>query len=581
MVGVGNSNFGRSRLIELSIRNLGVIEEAAIEFAPGLTVVTGETGAGKTMVLTALSLVAGEKSDSDLIRLGSERLSVTGIFELPSKPGTQLETLLEEQDIDIEDSIILSRIINRDGKSRASISGVPTTVSKLADLCDELMEIHGQHGAVTMTKSSRQRDLLDNFGGERAEIALAEYKKALESFQEIERRLHDLDKSESSRVAKIEELETLLKDEAKLKPKAGELEDLENKISILENLEDLRIHLSEIREALTSDEYGALRGIDRARKAFAALSVKDERFSEKLKRAESAYFDLSDLANEGGILLEELNGGGLSLDEMLERKGAIKGFAKKHGGEGDIEEQLQRALERAKAAKNEIADLSGGEDRVAALKSDLDKIRRSLIEKAGSLSEIRIDAAARLSTAVNVELNELAMPNARFLCQIDSANDFDKDNFSSHGTDVVTMKFSAHQSGELLPISKVASGGELSRLMLAIEVVAAGNSPLGTYLFDEVDAGIGGKAALEVGKRLKRLASTSQVIVVTHLPQVAIWADHHLVVNKDSTGSISESSISIVTGEERETEIARMLSGVSESEHAQEHARELLNLGKE
>jgi len=582
MVGVGNSNnFGRSRLIELSIRNLGVIEEAAIEFAPGLNVVTGETGAGKTMVLTALSLVAGEKSDSDLIRLDSERLSVTGIFELPSKPASQLGTLLEEQALDIEDSIILSRNINRDGKSRASISGVPTTVSKLADFSDELMEIHGQHGAVTLTKSSRQRDLLDNFGGARAEIALAEYKKALESFQEIKRRLHDLDKSESSRVAKIQELETLLKDEAKIKPKSGELEDVENKISVLENLEDLRIHLSEIREALTSDEHGALRGIDRARRAFAALSVKDERFSEKVKRAESAYFELSDLANEGGILLDELNEGGISLDELLERKAAIKGFAKKHGGEGDIEEQLQRALERAKAAKNEIADLSGGEDRVAALKSDLEKVRRSLIEKAGSLSEIRIDAAARLTNAVNDELNELAMPNARFLCQIDSAKDFDKDDFPFHGTDEVTMKFSAHQSGELLPISKVASGGELSRLMLAIEVVAAGNSPLGTYLFDEVDAGIGGKAALEVGKRLKRLASTSQVIVVTHLPQVAIWADHHLVVNKDSTGSISESSISIATGEERETEIARMLSGVSESEHAQEHARELLNLGKE
>jgi len=193
---------------------------------------------------------------------------------------------------------------------------------------------------------------------------------------------------------------------------------------------------------------------------------------------------------------------------------------------------------------------------------------------------VRVEAAVRLTTAVNKEIAELAMPNARFACEV-SAQDNPKDeDFDATGINEISMKFSAHQNGELLSISKAASGGELSRLMLAIEVVAAGNSPLGTYLFDEVDSGIGGKAALEVGKRLKKLALDSQVIVVTHLPQVAIWADRHLIVNKDSSGSISESSISIATGLARESEIARMLSGISDSEHAQEHARELLDLGK-
>ena len=572
---------GRSRLNELTIRNLGVIEEAAIEFAPGLNVLTGETGAGKTMVVTALSLIAGGKTDSDLIRLGCERLSVAGTFSLPERPTTNLEGLLSEHDPEIEDnSIILTRTINREGKSKASLSGAPTTSSTLATFANELIEIHGQHGALALTRSSRQRDLLDNFSGDRARDAISKYQVAYENFREIRRRLFDLNKSESSRFSKIQELEQLLKDDAKLQPKIGEFEDLERKIALSENVEELRINLGEVVSTLSAEEIGALVLIDRARKALNALSAKDERFLEQSKRADSAFFDLSDLANESATLLESFGEDLAPLDDLLTRKAALRNFAKKYGGDGDLAEQLPRALERAKAAKNEIADLSGGEERVAALKSELNDARKELLKAAKFLSDVRVEAAVRLTTAVNKEIAELAMPNARFACEV-SAQDNPKDeDFDATGINEISMKFSAHQNGELLSISKAASGGELSRLMLAIEVVAAGNSPLGTYLFDEVDSGIGGKAALEVGKRLKKLALDSQVIVVTHLPQVAIWADRHLIVNKDSSGSISESSISIATGLARESEIARMLSGVSDSEHAQEHARELLDLGK-
>jgi len=375
-------------------------------------------------------------------------------------------------------------------------------------------------------------------------------------------------------------LEQLLKDDAKLQPRIGEFEDLERKIALSENVEELRVNLGEVVSTLSAEEIGALVLIDRARKALNALSAKDERFLEQSKRADNAFFDLSDLANESATLLESFGEDLAPLDDLLTRKAALRNFAKKYGGDGDLAEQLPRALERAKAAKNEIADLSGGEERVAALKSELNDARKELLKAAKFLSDVRVEAAVRLTTAVNKEIAELAMPNARFACEV-SAQDNPKDeDFDATGINEISMKFSAHQNGELLPISKAASGGELSRLMLAIEVVAAGNSPLGTYLFDEVDSGIGGKAALEVGKRLKKLALDSQVIVVTHLPQVAIWADRHLIVNKDSSGSISESSISIATGLARESEIARMLSGVSDSEHAQEHARELLDLGK-
>jgi DNA repair protein RecN (Recombination protein N) len=581
-VGVANSKkSGRSRLNELTIRNLGVIEEAAIEFAPGLNVLTGETGAGKTMVVTALSLIAGGKTDSDLIRLGCERLSVAGTFSLPERPTTNLESLLSEHDPEIEDnSIILTRTITREGKSKASLSGAPTTSSTLATFANELIEIHGQHGALALTKGSRQRDLLDNFSGDRALDAISKYQVAYENFREIRRRLFDLNKSESSRFSKIQELEQLLKDDAKLQPKIGEFEDLERKIALSENVEELRINLGEVVSTLSAEEIGALVLIDRARKALNALSAKDERFLEQSKRADSAFFDLSDIANESATLLESFGEDLAPLDDLLTRKAALRNFAKKYGGDGDLAEQLPRALERAKAAKNEIADLSGGEERVAALKSELNDARKELLKAAKFLSDVRVEAAARLTTAVNREIAELAMPNARFACEVSAQENPKDEDFDATGINEISMKFSAHQNGELLPISKAASGGELSRLMLAIEVVAAGNSPLGTYLFDEVDSGIGGKAALEVGKRLKKLALDSQVIVVTHLPQVAIWADRHLIVNKDSSGSISESSISIATGLARESEIARMLSGVSDSEHAQEHARELLDLGK-
>lgn len=582
MVGVGSSKgSGRSRLNELSIRNLGVIEEAEIEFAPGLNVLTGETGAGKTMVVTALSLIAGAKSDSDLVRLSSERLIVAGNFKLPEHRTATLDSLLSEQEPDIEDnSIILTRIINRDGKSKATLSGLPITSATLANFADELIEIHGQHGTLSLTKSSRQRELLDNFAGDRALTAVSQYKHALESFRELKRRLVDLDKSESSRISKIQQLEELLKDEAKLQPKSDEVEDLERKIALSENVEELRVHLSEIVSTLTSEEIGALGRIDRARRAFNALAAKDKRFLEQAKRADNSFFDLSDLANESAALLESFGEDLPPLDDLMARKSALRSFAKKHGGEGDLTEQLRRALERAKAAKNEIADLSGGEERVEALKNELISSRKALLDKAKTLSDVRVEAASRLTISISQELSDLAMPSARFLCEVTSRSEPKDDDFEVTGLDDVAMKFSAHQNGEVLPISKAASGGELSRLMLAIEVVAAGNSPLGTYLFDEVDSGIGGKAALEVGKRLKKLAADSQVIVVTHLPQVAIWADRHLIVNKDSSGSISESSVSIATGAERESEIARMLSGISDSEHAQEHARELLNLGK-
>lgn len=581
MVGVAKTvKHKRSRLEELSIKNLGVIEAASVEFAPGLNVLTGETGAGKTMVITALSLVMGSKSDADLVRTGSERLTVTGRFQLPDPPSTKLAELLAEHEPELEaGSILLTRVIGKDGKSKANLAGVPATASVLTQFSTELIEIHGQHGALGLLKSSRQRDLLDQSCGASAVTALEKYRKNLEVFREIKRRVLDLTRSHDSRKEKIAELELLSSEFSKIAPKRDELEILDNRVALLEGTEEIRTSLTETLSFLSEEEAGIVTGLNRARKAAANLAGRISTFTSAQNRIENAFYDLSDLANEFSNYLDDLAADPAELEKSLTRRAALRSFAKKFGGDGEIAEQLERAIERGKAAAQEIQDLTGGAERVTQLQEELAKARMELLRDGESLSQIRIAGATVFAKSVSDELRDLAMPGAQFVCEVRPVLP-SNDEFSDFGIDQVEMKFSAHSGGELLPISKAASGGELSRLMLAIEVVAVDQAPLGTYLFDEVDAGIGGKAALEVGKRLKRLAKIAQVIVVTHLPQVAIWADQHLVVNKDSSGAISESSITVLTGEARENEIARMLSGLSESEHAQEHARELLNLGK-
>ena len=582
MVGVASKNSeNRSLLEELSIKNLGVIEEGTIEFSRGLNVLTGETGAGKTMVITALSLVTGGKSDLDLIRKGSDKLIVSGRFKMPRPPSENLAKLIIEHEPDIEDeSLLLMRTVAKDGKSKAMLASTPTTATILAKFADEFIEIHGQHGAISLTKPTRQRELLDSFASKEIEDSWARYQKIWRQYFETRRRLSDLEKSEGSRQEKISELGALVKESNKLNPRINELDELDKRIALLESVEDIRISLSEALINLSEDESGVVTRLNAAKRALSSLNNKDDQLREFQNRVEGAYFEVSDLASELSSFLDELAADPSALEIAQTRKTALRNFARKYGGDGDVDQQLRIAMERAKVASAEIADLTGGKDRVTDLGMRLVEERKVLVTVASELSAARTEAAKRFSKLVEKELSDLALLNSRFSCEVVAGDTSIDDSFSESGIDIVEMRFTAHSGGELLPISKAASGGELSRLMLAIEVVAAESAPLGTYLFDEIDAGIGGKAALEVGRRLKRLSKGSQVIVVTHLPQVAIWADRHLKVEKDSSGAISESSVTVLTDNQREAEIARMLSGISESEHAQEHARELLNLGK-
>ena len=573
------SKSNRSLLHELSIRNLGVIDNALVEFKPGLNVITGETGAGKTMLLTALSLILGGKADSDLIRSGQERLVTSGSFELPSSVAPELQQIIEENGIEFENNeVLLNRTVSRDGKSRAVVSGVSTTASVLNAISSELIEVHGQHANLVLAKGNKQRELLDAFSGEPLSVKLIQYQDQLRNYQLISSQISELKKSIEERDSLIAELREIDKEFSRLKPTPEEITSLDNQISKLESVEDLRIAAAGALDALNHEEQGGLNALHQAKRYLQQAKGKDGQLDSLNDRLNESLLNLIDVASDLDRYVESLLADPNALESALTRRSQLVSFAKKYGNSSNRDEALSQAIERGGNAKTLMADLSGGDERITQLEIKAASIRESLKLEAAALSEIRSKSAITFSRKVETELHHLAMPKAKVGVSVISKSGDSDGDFQSHGWDELVIKFSAHGGDDLLPITKAASGGELSRLMLGIQVSVASSYPVGTYVFDEVDAGVGGKAALEVGRRLKELAKESQVIVVTHLAQVAIWADHHIVVEKNSDGEVTESTIRSIVDNDREREIARMLSGVEESEHAQEHARELLNL---
>ncbi len=569
----------RSHLQEITIRGLGVIDNAQVEFKSGLNVITGETGAGKTMLLTALNLILGGKADSDLVRTGQERLTTSGRFLLPSPIPAEMKLLLEENDVVIEEgAILLNRNVAKDGKSRAMVSGASTTAAILSELSEQLIEVHGQHANQVLSKPAKQREVLDSYCNQEISPVLKEYREDLEEYLALKKQVEELTKASRDKERLVRELSELDSEYRKLKPKNDELTHLDNLISKLGSIEDLRIAATGASEALTHEEQGGLNSLQHSKKYLQAARGKDPHLDEIQERISEALFNLIDTAGDLQRYLDGLEADPNALENALQRRSLLLNFSKKYGESTDRQVCYNEAIERGVLAGDRIKDLDGGDERISQLTKEVNKKREALLKIANVLTGIRNAAGIEFARQVERELQLLAMPKARLSVAVHSRNGQTDSDFQSFGLDEVQILFSAHSGGDLLPVSKAASGGELSRLMLGIEVVIAHSYPVGTYIFDEVDAGVGGKAALDVGRRLKALAEEAQVIVVTHLPQVAIWADHHIKVEKNSDGAVTESSIRAITDSERELEIARMLSGVEGSEHAQEHARELLNL---
>lgn len=561
----------RTFLEEISIRSIGVIEQSTLELDKGLTVLSGETGAGKTMILTALNLILGGKADSALVRKGSERLVASGKFSIP-----KAQELLFEDALIEDGELIITRTVAADGKSKASTNGVSTTASVLAQIGENLVEVHGQAANQNITKASRQRELLDRFGA----IDTAQYSAALTEYHEMKERISSLKKSIAQKDKELAELREFANAFKRLNPHDSEFAEIEGEIARLSSVEEFRMATSQAIAAIDNEEAGSLTSLGVARRALDNSRGKDPQLEAIYQQISESFFVLDDALSALNSYSSKLEADPVRLDHLQARKAEINSLIKKFGGAGTQDQELSELAFRYKNSADAIADLEGGDQRLQQLEAELTVIKKKLLQEAKTLSSLRSSAAEKLSKAVTQEIQQLSMPHANFVAQVNSA-DYGapkESDFISTGCDEVTMYIQGHKDAPLVALAKGASGGEMSRVMLALEVVIATTHPIGTYVFDEVDAGVGGKAAIEVGKRLHQLAQHAQVIVVTHLPQVAAWADSHFVVTKNNDGTVSQSDVVKVEGEERIEEIARMLAGLENSASAREHATELLSL---
>ncbi len=567
----------RSYLDEITIRSIGVIEDATLEISPGLTVLTGETGAGKTMILSALNLILGGKSDSALVRVGSDRLVASARFSIAD----QQVSHFEDSGLLIEDGqVVITRTINRDGKSKVSANGISVPVSILSQISEHLVEVHAQAANINITKSSSQRELLDRFGGVEIHNVLSEYREHLATYHELKTRIVAFKKSidaKDSALVSLREFTTLMK---KLNLSRGEYSQIDIEIERLSSVEELRIASEFSHGALMAEESGVLNSLAIARKALESARGKDPALEAIYSIMSESFYLVSDASTSMASYIQSLEADPARLDFLQNRKSEINNAIKRYGGDGSVADEVEGLIHRFDHAAETILDVEGGDEKLAALENELNIVKKSLLKSAQTLSTRRLQAAQLLSDAVTAEIHSLSMPHTSMSIQVHSPDysAVKESDFTATGCDEISMMLCAHKGAPLVSLAKGASGGEMSRLMLALEVVIAATHPVGTYVFDEVDAGVGGKAAIEVGRRLHALSAHAQVIVVTHLPQVAAWADSHFVVNKNSDGSVSQSDVRHVTGDERLIEIARMLAGLEGSASAREHAAELLSL---
>jgi len=562
---------------ELSIRDLGVIGEARLPLGPGFTAVTGETGAGKTMVVTALALLLGERADAGAIRAGSAQASVEGRWLVPTD-GEVAERVREaggELDPAGEDraELILARTVSAEGRSRGVVGGRSTPVGVLAELGGHLVVVHGQSEQLRLRSAIAQRDALDAAAGAPHAAVLAEYRRTYDTWRSLAAELEVLSLDRDARAREAEQLRLDLDEFLELAPQPGEEDELTARAERLGNLEDLRQAATLAQEAVSAqsgdDHPDAVSLVEEARRALARVADHDPALAPAREGLDAVSFQLAEVSAELAHYLGALDvDGARELETVQERRAALAAFTRKHGA------PLDEVITRLEAAGLRLVELDGDDDRIRALEQELADAASALDEVAVRVTAGRRAAAEALAGRVSDELAALAMPDARLVVEVEEGE------LAPHGRDRVAFLLRPHPGAEPRPLAKGASGGELSRVMLALEVVLAAGGEVPTFVFDEVDAGVGGAAAIEIGRRLARLAESAQVIVVTHLAQVAAFAGNHLVVEKDNDGRVTASSVSRVEGDARVAEMARLLSGLPDSSTGLEHARELLDLAR-
>jgi len=563
-----------SMLEEVRIAGLGVIDEAVLELSAGFTALTGETGAGKTMVVTALGLLFGGRADPARVRPGADRAVVEGRLQVSAQVAREVEDAGGDLDED-GTVLVLNRSVSAEGRSRAFAGGRSVPVSLLQLLADDLVAVHGQADQQQLLKPGRQRDALDRFAGPELAGVLSGYRRVFTRHRAVREELQALTSAERERAAEAEKLRFGLAEVEAASPVAGEDTALLAEDERLSNADALHAAAAAAHEALTGDPAAtsvggsdALTLLGIAGRALEPVRSHDPVLAGLAERLSEAAYQVSDLATELASYTESVDSDPVRLAAVQERRAALSRLVRAYGGvSGDV----AGVLDWAKQASSRLADLEGADDKITALAAEEASLASQVASLAAELTALRSAAAERFASEVTAELIDLAMPRASLtavVTELESPGPF--------GADDVEIRLAAHPGAPPLPLHKGASGGELSRVMLAIEVVFAGADPVPTFVFDEIDAGVGGKAAVEVGRRLARLAHSAQVIAVTHLPQVAAFADNHLVVEKSDDGLVTSSGVMRLDQPGRVRELSRMLAGLEDSEFGQAHAEELL-----
>jgi len=547
---------------EITLRNIGVIEYAELRFAPGLTAITGETGAGKTMVLTGLGLLMGRRADPALVRPGATQGEVEGILSAQDEEGLARRAAASGGSLD-EGALLLGRTVPVTGRARAHLGGRAVPAATLAEATEEYVTVHGQSDQQRLRSPAHQRAALDEFadlGGR-----LREYHALWERLQRCRAELADWESTSARLRIEREGLATGLAAIEAVAPLPGEDDELRLRAERLANIEDLRAALEGVWAVLrgTDDVPGILDHLSRARGVLAGVARYGADIAEWVGVLDEATTLLSQVSNEIGQSREQLDADPRLLDEVHARRAQLASLVRSYGP------TLSDVLSWAAAARARVAELDALPTDRAELEAEEARARSAVLELAAELSERRRVAAQDLASTVNAELRALAMKGARLEVAVTPAP------LGPWGGDDVAIALSPHPGSPPLPVASAASGGELSRIMLALEVALARAPGDHTFVFDEVDAGVGGAAAVEVGRRLRELAARHQVVVVTHLAQVAAFADRQLVVSKQVSEHHATTVVRPVEGEERERELARMLAG-RETPTALRHAKELL-----
>lgn len=563
---------------EISISNLGVITKATLPLGPGLTVVTGETGAGKTMVITALSLLLGRRADAGAVRNGADHALAEAVVHLDPdhhalEAATHAGAFVDE--VGAKSELLLTRSLSAQGRSKATVGGRSAPVGLLAELGQELVAVHGQSDQIRLKEAGAQRDALDRFAGAGLARTLKEYQRTYRQWRASSKELTALKQDSRDRVREAENLKLALDEIDSLEPLPREDEKLRETAMKLGNVESLRNASLQARAIVDSEDFEA--------PGITTLAESVRGILAQASDEDPALTAFADRAAELGILASELSSDMASYVSDLDEEGPER-LAQIESRRADLNKLMRKyapsideVLSWAEESRQRLERLGSDDTRIEELEDSVVQLEQKVSALATDLSEARRKAAAKLSKRVSTELTALAMPDANLFVEIG-----DLSELGAYGQDQIEMLLAPHAGAAPRPLGKGASGGELSRVMLAIEVVLAAVDPVPTFVFDEVDSGVGGKAAVSIGERLAMLARHVQVIVVTHLPQVAAYADRHIRVIKTSSGKSADgagftaSDVITLDDTERVRELARMLAGQEESDTAQAHAEELL-----